>query len=224
MDRTDQFLDLYKRLEDAAAARYGDDAGTISKLEHMQQYAPLAPALRSCREVRNLLQHNPKIDGSYPAEPSEKLIEVLDELLRRIENPPLAGDKAIRLKRIFRRPMSAPVLDTMREMAKRDLSKIPILEKERVVGVFSQESLFERALREGIPPLDESTKFSDLSDFLKIDPKYYRFAPFRARLDEIEAIFGEAYARHTRIRTIFLTENGRQSEKLLGLITPWEMI
>ena len=224
MNKTDQFLDLYKQVEDAAAARWGGDAGSVARLERMGQFSALSQALRACREVRNLLQHNPKIDGRYPAEPSDALIDTLAQTLTMIQNPTLACDAAIKLRSIFRRGTDDLVLPTMRQMVKRDLSKIPITENGCVVGVFSPESLFERALSDDAAPLDEATRFADLRDFLTLDPRFYRFASFEARLDEIEAMFDTAYNAHTRIRVVFLTENGKPSQPLLGLITPWELI
>lgn len=224
MNKTDQFLDLYKQLEDAAEARWGEEAGSVARLERMSMFSSLSQALRACREVRNLLQHNPKIDGHYPAEPSDALSDALRQALTKIRNPALACDAAIRLRSVFRRGTNDLVLPAMRQMVKRDLSKIPITEKDCVVGVFSPESLFERALSESAVPLDETTRFADLREFLTVDPRFYRFAPFRARLDEIEAMFDEAYDRHTRIRVVFLTEDGGQDKPLLGLITPWELI
>ena len=224
MNKTDQFLDLYKQVEDAAAARWGGDAGSVARLERMGQFSAYSQALRSCREVRNLLQHNPKIDGSYPAEPGGVLINVLSEVLVKIQNPTLAGDAAILLRSIFRRGTDDLVLPAMRQMAKRDISKIPITQSGCVVGVFSPESVFELALTADAPPLDETTRFADLRGFLAVDPRFYRFAPFNARLDEIEAMFDKAYDEHTRIRVVFLTEDGKQDKPLLGLITPWELI
>ena len=43
-------------------------------------------------------------------------------------------------------------------------------------------------------------------------------------LESVEAVFDEAYAKHIRIRAVFLTEHGKPEEGLLGLITPWELI
>ncbi len=225
MDNTELFLDKYKQLEDAAANQFGEECSSqIARLERMPQFENVAAGLRYCREVRNLLQHNPKIDGQYAVTPGENMLRLLENVLQRVINPPRACDAALKIQSIYHRGLDAAVLRTMRDMVKRDLSKIPITQKGRVIGVFSQETLFSRALSTGLPPLSENTRLHELRDFLTIDRKYYRFAPYRAPLDEIEAMFDEAYARHVRIRSVFLTENGKPDEALLGLITPWELI
>lgn len=225
MNATELFLDKYKQLEEASARRYGEDCSSqIARLERMPQFQNVSSGLRYCREVRNLLQHNPKIDGEYAVTPSESMLRLLDNVIVRVVNPPRACDAARRVDRIYHRGLDGKVLDTMRDMVKRDLSKIPITQKNRVVGVFSQETFFRLALSSGRPEIHEQTTFADIREHLEIDEKYYRFAPFRANLEEIEAIFDKAYAEHIRIRIVFLTEHGKPEEGLLGLITPWELI
>ncbi len=225
MNNTELFLDKYKQLEDAAANRFGEECSSqIARLERMPQFESVSAGLRYCREVRNLLQHNPKIDGQYAVTPSDNMLRLLENVIQRVVNPPRACDAALKIQNIYHRGLEATVLRTMRDMVKRDLSKVPITQQGRVIGVFSQETLFARALSTGLPPLDENTRLHELRDFLTIDRKYYRFAPYQAPLDEIESLFDEAYARHIRIRNVFLTESGKESEPLLGLITPWELI
>ncbi|WP_411328773.1 hypothetical protein [Anaerofustis stercorihominis] len=41
---------------------------------------------------------------------------------------------------------------------------------------------------------------------------------------EIEDMLYNAYKRNERIGAIFITENGKENERLIGLITPYDVI
>lgn len=225
MNLTEQFLDLYKQVEDETETIYGIRTGSsFARLEHMQQFQSLASGLRCCREVRNLLQHNAKIDGEYAVHPSENLLNILKTVLNTLKNRAYACDIAVKTNNIHYRSPEDLVLESMRFMKKNDLSKLPILKDGRITGIFSHEAVFAKTLIPDTHPIDEDTRFYHLNNFIRIDEKYYRFAPYKAPIDDIEKIYNDAYSRHIRIRIIFLTENGKQNEKLLGLITPWELL
>ena len=89
MTRTEEFLDLYKQLEQAATSAYGwePDGLAIYRLERMDQFESRRTELSYCREVRNLLQHNCLIDGEYAVEPSEPMLALLRSLLLQITQP-----------------------------------------------------------------------------------------------------------------------------------------
>lgn len=89
MNRTEQFLDTYKRLEQAATSAFGweADGRAVSRLERMAQFSDIRAELHYCREVRNLLQHHYRIGGEYAVEPSQAMVALLDTLLRRLTHP-----------------------------------------------------------------------------------------------------------------------------------------
>lgn len=225
MDITDRFLDIYKQIEDIAETIYGpSNISQIARLERMPQFKNSASALRCCREIRNILQHNAKINGDHVLRPNESLLNLLENILGRLQNPILACDIAVKTKDVYHRALSSPVIESMHYMINNDISKLPILDNGRIIGLFSQETLFYRAISADLHPIDKNTRFYHIKDFLHINEKYYRFAPYDARIEEIENIFSDASSRRIRIHIIFLTNSGDPNENLLGIITPWELI
>ena len=79
-DNTVEFLDLYNRLERLIRERYNlsRDGGAIAWLLSRDK-APraLRDELDYCREVRNFLQHNERIDGFYAVIPSDAMLDAL---------------------------------------------------------------------------------------------------------------------------------------------------
>ncbi len=225
MGKTDIFLDRYRRLEDAVKQRYGDGA-SVSKLEDMGEFRRYSSKIKYCRELRNLLVHNPKIDGEWAAEVSEAMLAFVDRIRLLVEKPPRVCECALRVKDIMYSNLTANVVEVMHQMKERDISKVPILDKGKVVGVFSHDSVFSRMLSD-CHDISPDTVFRDILPELTIEgdrAKWYHFAKWTEYTSKIEQIFDESNDSHVRIKIIFLTENGRKDEKLMGIVTPWELM
>jgi Asp-tRNA(Asn)/Glu-tRNA(Gln) amidotransferase B subunit len=78
--RTDLFLDKYRELEVLVATVYNlpPSASAVVYLLQRKEFRGVKSDLELCKDVRNLLSHNPKINGRYAVEPSEELIALLD--------------------------------------------------------------------------------------------------------------------------------------------------
>ena len=94
MTKTETFIELYKQLEELAVSRYGypPDGRAVYQLERRTEFRSLKEELNYCREVRNLLQHRPRIGESFPVEPSGAMLELLRTVIAKVEDPPRAGD------------------------------------------------------------------------------------------------------------------------------------
>ena len=59
MDTTEEFLELYKQLEDIAVKRYNypEDGKAVLNLEKRPEFRNIKAELSYCREVRMLLLH-----------------------------------------------------------------------------------------------------------------------------------------------------------------------
>ncbi len=225
MGKTDVFLDKYRQLEETVRGKFGSSI-SISRLEELGEFRRYSSKIKYCRELRNLLVHNPKLDGEWAAEVNDAMISFVQRLILLIERPPRVCDYALGLKRIMYRNLGSNVVDTMHEMRARDVSKVPILDRGRVVGVFTHESVFSRVLA-NTHDIREDMTFRDILPEISIvgeRAKRYRFAKWSALASSIEEIFEESNAHHVRIRLVFLTENGRSDEKLMGIVTPWELM
>ncbi len=229
MNRAEEFLDKYKQLEQAATAAYGwePDGKAIYRLERMQQFESVRTELNYCREVRNLLQHNCRIDGAYAVEPSSQMLELMDRVLRQVVNPKRCLDICTPMDQIFARSLSDRVGPTMLTMYRRGLSHVPILTDGRVVGVFSESTIFSYLIGRQPQSWEENLRFSDLREFLNTTTRrseVYRFLPLNATVAQAEAEFEQAFQTGKRISMFLLTKNGSREERLLGVLTAYDIL
>ena len=229
MSRADEFIDLYKQLEDAAVQRYNypTDGRAVLRLQDRREFASVRSELSYCREVRNLLQHKPKLDGQFLVQPSEEMLQFLQGMLHRIEHPVRCRDVAIPFEKMYWKTMADPVLPAVRVLKNAIHTHIPILEERRVVGIFTVNGLFNHLVDKGEGGLAETTLFSDMGEFLRLDnhpSEVYLFARADTPLDELEESFQSARETGRRVGMVFLTHSGKSTEKVLGILTAWDMI
>ena len=56
-----------------------------------------------CREIRNLLTHNPNLNGEPIVEPSQSVVEAMKEVLEFVKRPPLAMEFATKGEQVMKR-------------------------------------------------------------------------------------------------------------------------
>ena len=228
MNNTDEYLDLYKQLEQFAIKRFGypDDGKAVSSLEKRPEFRKVKTELQYCREVRNLLQHKPKIEKSFAVAPSEEMISFLKNTIHKVKNPPKAKDIAIPIASILYKTMDDFVKPTMVEMQKKVYTHVPILQDGIVVGVFSENTVFSYLIDEEIVGIEDQMRFRELEDYLPVDKhssESFRFARQDMLVENINLLFEKALAKQDRIGLVFITKNGKADEPLLGIITAWDI-
>lgn len=229
MGRTDEFLELYRTLELEVSALYRlpVDNRTIQTLMSQPEFERFRPELEYCRDVRNLLSHKPKVNGEYAVEPSEAMITTLRRILRRVQAPETNLQCSTRIEMALTASMSDVVLPVMRRMQQHGYTHAPILERGRVVGVFSENTIFSCVLDETIGSFSEKTRFSDLATYLPISARQkqrFVFVPKNGSIYGSERLLRESFDHGNRIDMLFVTENGKEQERVLGLLTPWDVL
>lgn len=228
MNNTEEFLDLYKQLEQFAIKRYGypDDGKAISSLEKRPEFRKVKTELQYCREVRNLLQHKPKIEKSFAVAPSEQMVSLLKSTIHKVKNPPKAKDIAIPITSVLYKTMNDFVKPTMIEMQKKVYTHVPILRNGVVVGVFSENTVFSYLIDEEIVGIEDQMRFQDLRDYLPADKhssESFRFVRQDMLVENINVLFEKALEKQDRIGLVFITKTGKANEPLLGIITAWDV-
>ena len=226
--QTDLFLEEYKRLEYIAVERYGfpADGSAVLRLEQRREFRTLRAELDYCREVRNLLQHKPKLDGFYAVEPSEQMVQLLRDTIEIVENPPKARTIAIPREKVYFRTEDDFVCPAMREMLNKSYTDVPIMNNGVVTGVFSENTLLSYLVDEELPMIEDTTTFADLRKYVPLEnhqSEAFAFVSVNATVADVQALFEENRSDQKRLGMVFLTENGKPQEKLLGIITAWDL-
>jgi len=226
--QTELFLDKYKQLEAVikAKAKLRDTDSAIKYILAKPEYREAKEGLDYCRQVRNLLTHNPKVDGRYAVQPNEAMIALLGEIIEKVRNPLRAKHIYIPRSNVLCRTMKDKVYPTMAEMKQRGYTHIPILQNGVVTGVFSENTVFNYLIENTVVRIDEKVTFGDIAKYLPIDAhgeETFRFVSKEALLDEIEEVFAEGRKKKERIGLVFVTHSGKPTEKLLGIISAWDV-
>ena len=227
MTRAEEFLDLYKKLEAIVASTYGarHEGGSVAKLGRRPEFRSISAELDYIRDVRNLLSHRPKISDAYMVEPSEAMVQLLKDVIQKVETPAVAGNIMVKIAGVFCCEKEDAVLPAVRTMYEKGISHIPIMEEGRVVGVFS-DSTFIHCTVSGEYAVKETTVFREIEkelSFESYEPETFLFAGKDVAISELSDIFEEASRDGRKVGMIFVTEHGRDTEKLLGIITAWDV-
>lgn len=226
-----EFLKLYAQLESSIRIKCDFDpsernTSAVYWAENQEDFAVQSHVLKTLRTTRNLLDHPESCEGEYPVTPSSALISVLKEAIRAIGAPRRAGEMGVRFEKIYWATLDDCVLPAMRKMEECAFTHIPILEDRRVVGVFSENTLLSHIIKNEISLIEETTVFSDMGDLLPMEAhasETFGFISKDALASEVSAEFQNAFRKGERLGMLFVTANGKQDERLLGIITAWDV-
>lgn len=229
LNSTDLFLDKYRQLEDAVRTVYDlDDRDSVSHyLSSSSKFYRYREDIRYCQDVRNLLSHKRKINGSYAVEPSQAMLDFISALIKKVRNRPMCCDIQIGFGDVFWQPLDGNVKQTIRVMRQKQYTQVPVLKNGRVVGVFDENSVFSYLARSEESVVSDTLEFRDICEFISLDERentQFVFFKNKSYVDELEDEIEAAFRQGKRIGMAFITANGRHDEKLLGIITPWDII
>ena len=233
-----RLVEIYSELE--RILENGDDKYSpfSRRVKERAQRDPLFAQYRDdlllLAELRNILVHNIYTDVYPVVYPNEKLLQRFEDILSHIKSPDTAlGTIAVPLTKIYSVTPGTRVVDAVRYMYKNGYAHAPVLVDGRVQGVFSEQSLLAYAARHsGKAVFDENLKISEFTaelSFSEYKALRYAFVPKHASVYEVAACFDRSLSprQHqswSQTRVVFITDNGKQSGKLLGMVTPYNLV
>ncbi len=226
-----KFLDMYRTLEKLLEDKYYQRRRYYSSVVMEYINDPESERFREeldvCREVRNILTHSAAIDGQPPIMPSQPLVDSLQKIIDYLESPPLALEVCTPFSKLLTTHPNQRAMGVMQKMKDRGYSHIPVIDYGKFVGVFSVSTLFSYALENPNAGIGADSRISDFSRWLDIDnhaSERFEFMPRDVGVDIARKEFDTVGSDRKRLAMIFLTENGKKGEKILGVLTPWDAI
>ena len=229
MNTTDEFIELFKELEDIAKAQYHypNDGKTVLYLEDRPEFRYIKAELGCCRDIRNILQHKPKYKGDYTVTPSENMLSLLKDVIEKVKNPIRARDIAILISKVFYRSLDDYVKPALIEMRNKVFTHVPILDQSnKVIGVFSESTLLSYLVDDEIVGIDDNTRFIDFKKYLPIDKhlaESFLFVKQSLPLEDVRIKFENALKGKKRLGLLLVTNNGKENEPLQGIISAWDV-
>ncbi|MBQ6487034.1 CBS domain-containing protein [Candidatus Saccharibacteria bacterium] len=227
----DDFLVNYRYLETSIKERYNNGSqvkdNPIVFLGNQKEYRMHKKRLDMCKEIRNLLSHD-SLCGGYPIIPKRELINFLNTIRESVAKPITARSLMVNAQNVCSAAITDTVRPIIRKMIENTYTHIPILDDGRVIGVFSENTLLSLFSNDDIVVIEETTTFNDknikgLLPLKNHSTECFRFASPDATIIEIREIFSEALSANQRVGLIFITQNGLPNNRILGIISPWDM-
>lgn len=114
-------------------------------------------------------------------------------------------------------------------MKEKGFSYLPILDNGQVVGIFSENTLFASLIEYELFYEQDKSRFIDkeIFKYCEIDnhiSERFLFVKKNMFYEEIQNLFHRACETNKRLSMLLVTETGRKEEKLLGIITPWDVL
>ena len=205
------------------------DHGTLLRQmsEKNRLFSDYYKDLKLFAELRNLLIHNPYPDQANPLiVPHEYIVKKYEEIRNAVLHPKKAIDIAIKAQFIYSTSLEANAIDVMNEMDEKTFTHVPVIDNGKMIGVFSENTLLAYLVKNEDTIILKDTKISEFKDLIGFDKhksEYFEFVPKNTLLSDVENLFQEGLKKRKRIAVIYVTEHGTQEEKLLGMITAWDI-
>lgn len=185
--------------------------------------------LKSYGNLRNAIVHNYKDPNSHAiAEPHDEVVSDFEKLYNIISNPPLAlTNMSIEFDQVYKVGLDDDLNDTIKTMKDRIFTQVPVIdEKSNLIGVFSENTLISYLADEEIFSI-EDLKISNFEKYIPIENhagELYKFISRDKNIFDVREVFQNDIEGDKRLSVIFITHNGKSNEKILGLITAWDVI
>lgn len=233
-----RFLEIYDKLDEFMRANLSANLPKNQDDAHSQLIRKLAKTnsvigeyeydLLSFARLRNSIVHNPNKKSYDPiAEPHDKVLGQYEEIYYEVTQPDWALDIGTKKEDMLIAYLNDNLLDTMRAMNNRGISSVPVLDDGRFVGVFSENTVFRKLASQDDSLVNHAMSLRDIEEYIYLENHSVDKYIFLARATsayEAEDAFEHAIQGDKRLMAIFITEHGKPSEYILGMLTAWDVV
>lgn len=228
-----QLLRLYNDVDAFLRQQYKQDKYTdhtflIQQLAATNRIvARYQQEMRAIAQLRNNLVHNPFSSVAEPiAYPHPEVVKRYKDIRDALLNPHSAISIAIPVHKIYTARLDSKLFKVLKDMDENIYTHVPIIENDKMVGVFSENTLLSFLAETGEAVITEDMTIANFADYVPLKShrsESFIFLPRRASLSTLFDSFNKAIHRHERIGMVFITEHGSETEKPLGIITAWDL-
>ena len=229
MDNNVAFEGLYNELEELLCVKYHLDATASGVYVHETRVGgQISKNLKTLRELRNYIVHEKRPDLINAVIVTDEALQYLRKMIDSIRKPTRAIETSIPRDKILFASLSTPIKPLLQSMLDQNVSHVPVLNPDGTIfGVFSGAMMFVSVVSSDSMAIDGTTVMKIFEPWLPIQNhigERYWFVARNAPIDDIIGLFGKTLKDGKKLKMLFVTENGKPTEKILGLITPWDIL
>jgi CBS domain-containing protein len=221
-------LDLYLRTELQADIRVSHGDLLRRKATKSNDFQKRLTELQRFAELRNSIVHWEGWGEANTAiaEPHQAIVERYESMVERVLTPLRADQIWIPRKRIFTATLADGALPVIRHMCKLVYTHVPILDGDKLIGIFSESTVLAFLANHECPIVEESTMLLEFAPFLTIEAdrsERFAFVKPTAFVSEVVDLFQSYLQKKERLGAVLVTATGRPTGELMGLITAWDI-
>lgn len=225
MKNSDTFLDYFNKIESILKKEIKvDEHVTFSqkiKFSKNKTVARYKDELLSLADLRNAIVHSPKLGGKTIAEPHIETVERIKYLYEIINNPkkviPEFQFSVLGAKE------DDFINNILIEIREKSFSQFPIFdENNNVVEIITNNTIsrwLSKKIEENGTILVENVKVKELISEIEFKNNYKFISKNRSVYEAYDYFIDHMNQKNQNLDVIFITETGKEKEKLLGLIT-----
>ncbi len=229
----DNLIKIYNEIDaflrrQAGADRYADHSYLLQQVARTNRIiARYESELRSVGQLRNSLVHNPVSEAASPmAYPHPALVAWYKTVRDMLTKPTSALSIAVPGNKIYTASPTTNLHEVLQKMSDHTFTHVPIIKDDKMVGIFSENTLLTYLADNGEAIILKDMTMADFAGYLPLKShkgEEFVFLPRTAGVGEVYDVFSEAIKVRHRIGMVFITQNGKESEKPLGIITAWDL-
>ncbi len=225
-EQIEHFLEYFNEIEKHLNNKDGNSnlgfARLIGKYQDrdkiIRQYAG---DLMHLKDIRNLLVHN----NNYYAIPNEYSLEKIKNIRDRIINPPkvypLFNSKVETVRD------NEPIIKVIKFMKERSYSQVPVVNDDNQFLDLITNNAISRWIgslgeQKGAQILFEKALVKDVLDYEE-ESSVYEFISRDTLIVDVIDRFEDSQKQGKKLEAIFITNNGKKTEKLLDILTSWDL-
>ncbi|WP_029041571.1 CBS domain-containing protein [Cucumibacter marinus] len=229
---TERFLRLFEEMVGEVNTRAGDEESHSFLIERaasrdgaVKKHQGL---LKYIRDVRNALQHPKHRSEGHAVLITEPFLEEVASLLNHLQNPVRSRSLGVPRKQIKTAQLSDCLGDLADDMKTRGFSHVPILDDSDVlIGVFNEAAVFAYLWSDDAVIIERSMRIEEILPHCRLDAQHtetFQFVGPNRQLEDVIDMFLALKSPTTRIGAVFVTASGKSTDKLQGMITPWDVL
>lgn len=234
MNNQELFLSLYNELDELLSCRFNNSDRNKSNINlyinelsssSYFQNKERGKKLNDLRLLRNLLIHDLDMNTYDFVLINEDATSFLSNEINILKNPIKASDMMTKRGNLFYASLDNELTPLYKEMIQKGHTQVPILDlKNRLLGVLSPNSIF---LYMSEHSGKEPHKVRELINYIAINKhisEYYSFVNKNVSKENVNDLFDKYYQKGKKLAMAFVTEDGKEEQSILGVITPYDVL
>ena len=132
-------------------------------------------------------------------------------------------------KGVYYATLDMNVIEVMNIMNEKCYTHIPVYDNSKdknLVGIFSENTIFQYLLNEKIIGLEDNTIFKDIEKCININnsKEFVKFVSRDKLYDDVVNDFITEFKKGNKLSCVMVTQNGKPTESIIGILTTWDIV